>query len=123
VGADETASSLTVRATSTHDTAKSGTATVTVPPKGQGRVTLIYPADEAAGAFPDTAIALSATQTLAVSGDYDAYRWLVDGTIKANSASITLNPADYATGTHQISVEVTRNGALYSKAGTFTVEK
>jgi hypothetical protein len=121
VGEDETASSLIVRAASTYNTTKSGTAAVTVPPRGQGTVTLIYPEDAAADAFPDT-IVLSAAQTLTVSGEYDLYQWLVDGTITASSKSITLNPADYAAGTHQISVELTRNGVMYSKAGTFTVE-
>jgi uncharacterized repeat protein (TIGR02543 family) len=127
VGAGETASSLTVRAASTHDPAKSGTAAVTVPQPGQGTVTLVYPEDAAAGAFSDTAISLSKSgnteQTLTVSGEYDTCRWLVDGTIKATRASITLNPADYLAGTHQISVEVARNGAAYSKAGFFTVEE
>jgi hypothetical protein len=93
-------------------------------------VTLEGPKDVAEDAFPDTAITLSksgaggklSTQPLAVNGEYDTYRWLVDGTLKEDSASITLNAADYAVGTHQISVEVTRNGAIYSKSGTFTVE-
>jgi uncharacterized repeat protein (TIGR02543 family) len=130
VGANETASSLTVRATSTYDTAKSGTAAVTVVGPGQGTVTLIYPETEdvAAGAFSDTAITLSKDgakkqHTLTVSGDYDTCQWRVDGTIKADSNSIDLDAADYPAGKHQISVEVTRNGAVYSKAGSFTVEE
>lgn len=90
---------------------------------------MIYPEDAAAGAFPDN-ITLSKsgaggkpiTQTLTVSGEYDSYRWRVDGTIRENGKTITLNAAGYTTGTHQISVEVTRNGAAYSKTGTFRVE-
>jgi hypothetical protein len=57
-GAGETASSLTVRATSTVDTGKSGTAAVTVPPQGAG-VTLIYPEDEGPGAFPNIILSKS----------------------------------------------------------------
>jgi hypothetical protein len=46
----------------------------------------------------------------------------VDGTIKENGKTIVLNAASYTTGTHQISVEVTRNGGVYSKTGSFRVE-
>ena len=105
------------------------TYTVTVTRPGQGGVTLIYPEDAAAGAFPDN-ISLSKSgagdkpieQTLTVSGEYGSYRWRVDGAIKENSKTIVLNAAGYTTGTHQISVEVTRNGTVYSKSGSFSVE-
>jgi hypothetical protein len=130
VSASESATSLTVRATSTYDTAKFGTATIMVTKTGQG-VTLIYPEDAAAGvgAFPDN-ITLSKSgaggkpteQTLTVSGEYDSYRWRVNGTIKGNGKTIELKAADYKTGTHQISVEVTRDGGVYSRSGTFKVE-
>jgi hypothetical protein len=105
------------------------TYTLTVIVRGQGDVTLIYPEDPAAGAFPDTIIlSKSGTggnptgQTLTVSGEYDAYLWRVDGSVKGNGKRITLSAAGYTTGTHQISVEVTRNGVGYSKSGSFRVE-
>jgi hypothetical protein len=128
VGADEIAETLTVRATSAYDTSKSGTATVTVIKVTKGAVTLIYPEDAAAGAFQGT-ITLSKSgvgnpdeQILTVSGDYDTYRWRVDGANKGQGKTIVLSAANYTTGAHQISVEVTRNGVVYSKTGSFRVE-
>jgi hypothetical protein len=129
VGADESASSLTVRATSTYDTGKSGTAAVTVIVIViEEGVALIYPEDIAAGAFPEGIILFKIgtedkrTKTLTVSGDYDTYQWRVDGTVKENSETIVLDAAEYTLGTHQISVEVTRGGEPYSKSGSFTVD-
>jgi uncharacterized protein YjdB len=128
VAAAESASSLTVRATSAYDTGKSGTAAVTVTGPGEGGVTLIYPEDPATNAFPDN-ITLSKSgtgnlteRTLTVSGTYDTYRWRIDGSIRGNGKSIVLNAASYTTGAHRISVEVTRNGVVYSKSGSFRVE-
>ncbi|MDR2193654.1 MAG: InlB B-repeat-containing protein [Treponema sp.] len=104
--------------------------TDTVPAPGRGTVTLIYPEDAAVDAFSD-AIILSKNgadgkptqHALTVNGEYGSYRWRVDGTIKANSESIVLNAADYGAGIRQISVEVTRNGVIYAKSGSFTVEQ
>jgi hypothetical protein len=103
--------------------------TIRVTRAGQGEVTLIYPEDPATGAFPDT-IVLSKSgaggklieQNLTVNGDYDSCRWRVDGTVKENGKTIILNAANYTTGIHRISVEVTRNGAVYSKSGSFKIE-
>jgi uncharacterized protein YjdB len=130
VGAGETATSLTVRATSTYDTGKFGTAAVTVPPRGAGGVTLIYPEDEDLGAFTNDSIILSksgaggkpTTQTFTVAGTYASYQWRVDGTVKGSSGSITLTAAGYTIGSHQISVVVTHGGVPYSKTGSFRVE-
>jgi hypothetical protein len=46
----------------------------------------------------------------------------VDGQIKENSDTIVLKAVDYRTGVHQISVEVTLGGIVYSKTGSFTVQ-
>jgi uncharacterized repeat protein (TIGR02543 family) len=128
VGADETAPSLTVQAASTYDPAKSGTATVTVSLEQgteRGVVTLIYPTDQAAGAFSEAPIILSKNggiqYALTVDGLYDSYLWWVDGVSGWYDASITLYASNFTKGTHQISVEVTRNGVVYSKSGSFTV--
>jgi hypothetical protein len=104
--------------------------TVTVTARGRGEVTLIYPADAAVNAFLNSPIILSksgasgksSTQTLTVNGEYDIYRWRVDGTIEKHGKSFVLNAANYTVGIHQISLEVTLNGVAYSKFGSFRVE-
>jgi hypothetical protein len=126
VDAGESASSLTVRATSTFDISKSGTATVTFPVlPGQGSVTLVYPTDKASAELSGGAIIISqpgGTEILYVSDTFDTYRWLVDGSIKGSGNSFTLYADNYTTGVHQITLEVTLNGAVYSKSGSFTVQ-
>jgi hypothetical protein len=103
--------------------------TVTLTKAGQGGLTLIYPEDAASGAFTaDLTLSKSGAegkptaQTFTVNGEYDTYRWRVDGTVKGNGKNITLDAAGYTTGGHQISVEVTRYGVVYSKSGSFRVE-
>jgi hypothetical protein len=90
---------------------------------GQRLITLALPGDEANGELPDP-VSISKPNgeaNLTVNGDFDGYRWLVDGLIKGNGKTFTLKAADYSAGLHQISVEVTRNGAVYSESGSFTV--
>jgi hypothetical protein len=101
--------------------------TVTVTRRGQGGITMVFPTDTANGAITNTPITLSKngtpkTTTLTVSGDFDTYRWRVDGSIKGNTKTIILDAANYQAGTHQITLEVTRDGAVYSKTGSFTVQ-
>jgi uncharacterized repeat protein (TIGR02543 family) len=94
---------------------------------GHGTVTLVLPMDAASGALTDTVIVLStsggwwSTHTLTVSGNFDTYRWRVNGTLAGNGNSITLNAADYTAAVYQITLEVTKGGAVYSKTGSFTV--
>jgi hypothetical protein len=122
VAAGETATSLTIRATSTFDASKSGTAAVTVViHTGGGSFTLVDPTDAASGELsglndlrPGDSIALTTTE-------FDTYRWLVDGLIKGIGSTFTLKGSDYSPGIHQISLEVTRKGTVYSKSGAFTV--
>jgi hypothetical protein len=125
VAANESAASLTVRATSAFDTSKSGTAAVTVT-TGGGSVVMVYPADGASGALVNTDITLSRTgtdeYTLIVSGTFDSYRWWVDGLSKEITNTIVLNAADYRMGVHQITVEVTLGGIVYSKTGSFRIQ-
>lgn len=64
VGANETAETLTVTATSKHDTSKKATATVTVKQKGAAAVAVTATANTAVGKYT--------TQKLAVSADADA---------------------------------------------------
>jgi hypothetical protein len=91
---------------------------------GVGSITLIYPTDAAGNALTDTSIAISKSggiHTLLVNGSFDSYRWRVDGSARGSGETFILNPGDYALGTHQISLELTLNGAAYSKSGSFTV--
>jgi hypothetical protein len=129
VPASGTAQNFTVPVsyTVTAEGGDTATYTVTLIRPGQGGVTLIYPKDEAPD-FPDNIILFKSgaedkptEQTLTVE-EYDSCRWRVDGTIKQNGKSIVLEAADYITGTHHISVEVTRQGVVYSKSGFFKVE-
>ena len=95
--------------------------TVTVTAPGQGGVTMVFPADAASGALTDTPIVLNktpipTTHTLTVSGDFDTYRWRVNGAFKENGKSITLNAADYTAAAYQITLEVTLNGVVYWNA-------
>jgi hypothetical protein len=46
----------------------------------------------------------------------------VDGKIKGTGKTFTLYADDYAAGRHQLSLEVTLNGVVYSKSGSFTVQ-
>jgi uncharacterized repeat protein (TIGR02543 family) len=100
--------------------------TVTARIPGQGVVSLVLPMDTASGALTDTPIVLSGSgvseQTLTVSGDFDSYRWRVNGTLTGNGKSITLKATDYTAAVYQITVEVTKDGAVYSKIGSFTVQ-
>jgi hypothetical protein len=99
--------------------------TVTVEEPGAGEITLIYPLDEASGELSGGNITISkpsGTETLAVSGTFDTYRWRVDGAIRGSGNTFTLNAGDYTTGIHQLSLEVSLGGVVYSKAGAFTVQ-
>jgi hypothetical protein len=96
---------------------------------GTGSITLVYPTDAASRALSTTPITIAktagtyqTTHTLTVTGDFDSYRWRVDGSAKGNIQTLVLNAGDYTQGIHQISLEVTLNGAVYSKSGSFTVE-
>jgi membrane carboxypeptidase/penicillin-binding protein PbpC len=132
VAADETAVSLTVIATSTVDTAKSGTATVTLTGKRpselrgfQIRFTGSGGSVNVSGGFK-----LSKSDTtyssIAISvendEDYDSFRWLVDGKdLSGDEESITLDASDYNAGTYQLTVIVEQDGVPYSREYPFAV--
>jgi hypothetical protein len=109
-------------------TAEDGSAaiyTVTVTPKGQGSVTLVYPDDAASGSLDSAGITISkpsGQQTLQAAGEFDSYRWRVDGVIRSNEKIFVLHAADYTAGGHRISLEVSRDGVAYSKSGSFKVQ-
>jgi hypothetical protein len=124
VAANESAASLTVRAASTVDTSKSGTAVVTViTPEGTGTFILVYPEDAASGELSGSIEVNpeNSPVTLTVSGTFDTYQWRVDGIVKGTTETIELYAGAYSPGRRQLSLEVTRNGIPYSKSGVFTV--
>ncbi|MDR3124031.1 MAG: hypothetical protein LBU16_09690 [Treponema sp.] len=96
---------------------------------GQGSIaTVVYPTDAADNALAGGSITIyktggNKTHTLAVNGVFDSYRWQVDGSARGSDNAFTLNAGDYALGTHQLSLEVTLNGGVYSKSGSFTVAR
>jgi hypothetical protein len=46
----------------------------------------------------------------------------VDGKIKGTGNTFTLDAGGYIVGVHQLSLEVTLDGVIYSKPGSFTVQ-
>jgi hypothetical protein len=125
VAAGETATSLTIRATSTYDATQSGTAAVTVISRegGAGSVTMVYPTDAASGELSGLgAVTAGSPITLSANQAFDTYRWRVDGLVKGSAGTFILSANDYSPGIHQLSLEVTLNGVVYSKSGAFTVQ-
>jgi uncharacterized repeat protein (TIGR02543 family) len=113
-------------------TAEDGTTleyTVTVTPEAPvtREISLVYPKDEAEYALSGTIIlSKSNGQTqipLTVEGEFDTYRWRVDGANRGSGKTFTLDAAEnyMDVGVHQLSLEVTRDGNVYSKSVTFTV--
>jgi uncharacterized repeat protein (TIGR02543 family) len=99
--------------------------TVTVTPKGQGSVVLVYPEDAASGSLIPAGITLAKPggyQFLQAGGDFDSYRWRVDGVIRSNEKEFILLAVTYSIGNHQISLEVVRDGVVYAKSGAFKVQ-
>jgi uncharacterized repeat protein (TIGR02543 family) len=92
-------------------------------------ITPVFPTDEGSAAFTGEPIVLSKTgqdgksarQILTVNGGFTTYTWRVDGVIKGNEQSLTLNAEDYNLGGRQISIEVELDSVFYSKSGVFTV--
>jgi hypothetical protein len=91
---------------------------------GQQTFTLVYPEDAASGELSGSPFTVSSGSpvTLTVSGTFDTYRWRVDGSVRDLDDSFTLNAGDYTSGVHQLSLEVTRDGVVYSKSGSFRVQ-
>ena len=129
VSADETAASLTVRATSTFDATKSGTAivTVTAPDPGAASFNIGF-AD-----FQDMAPDITGP-TVYVTGEpveivvidphlYTSIRWFLRGNQIAEGPTLALGPSVHnnMVGIHSVTVEVRRGTALYSAIITFRV--
>jgi hypothetical protein len=114
-------------ATTVTNAANSGVVTITFPATtapGSASITLVYPTDAAADALTYGSITISGTQThnLTVIGGFDSFRWRVDGLARGSGKTFILDAGAYTPGIHQISLEVTLNGAVYSKSGSFRVQ-
>jgi hypothetical protein len=98
--------------------------TVTVRRQGQGGIGLSL--DDGGDILTGTIPVLSKTgttktATLEAALEYTNCQWYVDTLLKGEGQSFTLNAAAYPVGKHYLSVEAWRNGRLYSKELTFTV--
>jgi membrane carboxypeptidase/penicillin-binding protein PbpC len=65
----------------------------------------------------------SLTISVEYPGDYDAFRWLVDGTALdgETEGSVTLYASDYTTGTYWLTVIAEKAGVPYSRRFPFAV--
>jgi hypothetical protein len=63
----------------------------------------------------------SASFTGEVSGSYDSVTWLVNGVLKSEARTATINAADYRNGTYRLGVIITKGNAPYSTEIIFTV--
>jgi hypothetical protein len=62
--------------------------------------------------------------TFTVGGSFDSYAWDVDGkSVDGTTASLTLHAQAYATGTHIVTVKVTKAGKTYAKTARFLIEE
>jgi hypothetical protein len=132
VAADEAKdSTLTVKATSTVDTSKSGTATVTVSGGGSLAISIGFADHDitVSGGTADNQISKTGaggkptTLTLSATG-YTTPMWYVDGSAMGiGMASITLDASSPGSEVRQHSVTFTgiRDGVLYSKEIRYTV--
>jgi hypothetical protein len=74
------------------------------------------------GAAQSLSMSANDTLTITVSG-FDTYQWYLDGkplTGETND-TITLNAVDCRTGTHYLTVKVSKDGSAYSKTVTFNI--
>jgi hypothetical protein len=132
IAAGETAATLTVRATSTVDTGKSGTATVIVSappdnPTALVSVSFTGPEDETitlTGVENTLSAAANTPITVSVTGTYTAYRWALDGEEiwGETGMSLTRYAGSLEVKRHTLTVFVTTSAGIeYAKRVTFTV--
>jgi uncharacterized repeat protein (TIGR02543 family) len=81
--------------------------------------------DAGDGAFSQGNFTISkpnGSQTITITGSgYTNPRWIVDGTLKGTSTSITIRAADYTLGGHALSLFIVKDGGDWSKDISFTV--
>jgi hypothetical protein len=128
VAAAETATALTVKATSTVDTGKNGTATVTVTDPTDGSLGIIigssYGAITITGSDGENIISKTGTtQTLHLSADgYTNVAWYVDGAVAGiPDSGITIDAGYYPVDHHTVTFTGERAGIPYSRVIPFTV--
>jgi uncharacterized repeat protein (TIGR02543 family) len=99
----------------------------TAAPSGSSGVITLNP-DAGAGAFGQTNFTVyksngTGSRTVSITGSgYTDPRWFVDGELKGTGNSLAVNAADYGAGGHILSLEVKKDGLVWSKEITFTVD-
>jgi hypothetical protein len=79
-----------------------------------------------ASGIPSISRAAGASVTFTVTGDYDdgSLKWWVNDTEKSETEnSLTINARDYAVKTHNLTVQISSGGKLYSQEVQFSVGK
>jgi hypothetical protein len=126
VAIDEPVGTLTVTATSTVDTTKSGTATVTVSTAHTGsisitvglnndEITIDGDKDDGNNVISKSGASNTPTSLILSATGYTDVVWYVDGSSTGISGSpVTLNAADYSAQWHSITFSGKVNGRLYS---------
>jgi BMFP domain-containing protein YqiC len=91
---------------------------------GTSSITLSFN-DRGAGAFSQNSFTLSKSsdepETIALLGEWDSQKWVVDGKEKGTGASLEVKAADYSIGKHSLTVTVVKGDVPWSKTLTFTV--
>jgi hypothetical protein len=131
VATDETATALTVTATSTVDSGKFDTATVTVSsdPAGSLSISIGFEGDiTVSGATETNTISRAGAdgkpKTLSLSAaGYESPQWYLDGaeTATATASEYTVDAAGLEVRNHSVSFTGTKNGVLYAKEIPFKV--
>jgi uncharacterized protein YjdB len=118
--------SATITAASVDNPSKSTACTVTV---GAAQGITVSFTDAGAGAFSETSLTVKKSgtgeeqsKTITLTGSWSTGEWRVDGLVRENSPSFTVNAADYTAGGHTLQVTVYNETHNWSKTLPFTVE-
>jgi uncharacterized repeat protein (TIGR02543 family) len=101
---------------------------ITVYAQWAGSYAITLNPDAGTGAFsePDFSVSKTGspqTKTIRLTGSgYSNPRWEVDGILRGTGSEITINAADYVLGRHNLTLIITKNGTLWSRELSFTVE-
>jgi uncharacterized repeat protein (TIGR02543 family) len=94
-------------------------------PSGTQSVGLRF-SDPGTGAFDQTTFTVikggsPASQSITLTGTWTSQEWRVDGKVRGNGTSFTVDAADYTVGGHVLELVVSNGGAPWSKTLRFTV--
>jgi hypothetical protein len=93
------------------------------PPVGDIKITISVEGDMTfTGLGGSIVLSKGAADTQGMSlTNYPTAGWYVDGNLKSNGVSFTLNALDYTKGPHNLSILVTIDGYIYTKVVSFQV--